>query len=122
MNSTLRRTQVAWLIVVWGPLSIVLVLLNAPAWLRLPLVGTFTVLGVGIAAVLVLRITDIALLLSVMISVGVSTLIVVSLVFLYVSSFSSFGTLVVQAVLAWGLAALVLYREYREVADEPAVQ
>lgn len=107
--------MIAWLVIVWGPLSIMLVLVNAPTWIRLPVVGLFTLFGVGLAAVLLLRIETIALMLSIMISVGVASLIVVSLIFLYVDQFSAFGTLVVEASAAWIMAALILRREYRKV-------
>lgn len=104
-------TQVAWATAIWGPVSIVLVLVGAPMWLRLPVVGLFSLIGFGLVVVVSLRIESPALALTVGIGAGFAALIVSSLMFLYTGGFSALGPLIVEAAGCWVLAALILSRE-----------
>lgn len=108
--SRLVVTRAAWASAAWGPLSIILFVIDAPVWLRLPVVGLFCLLGVGVAAVLLLEIRTAALAIAVGVPVGIAALIVSSLAMLYTRGFSASGTLVMEAALSWALSAWALWR------------
>ncbi len=114
INASVAR--IAWALTIWGSLSILLILVDAPVWLRLPIVGLFSVLGVGCAAVLALRIRSAALAVGTAVATGLASLMACSLITLYAGDTSGFGTLVIQAAIVWGLSAWVLRRETSSAA------
>ncbi len=105
------RPQCAAALVAWSIVSIVLVWVDAPSWLRLPIVGVFSLTGFGLVVVLALRIRSVPLGFAVTIAVGVSCLILCSEVVLYTRGFSSMRTLLLQSVLVWIVAVWVARRE-----------
>jgi len=97
----------------WAAVALLLVEFETPWWVRLPVVGLFSLLGVGLAVVLVLRISQPAIAIAITISVGFSSLIVASLVPLLLFGASALGTLAIQSMVVWVLAAGALRDEWR---------
>lgn len=92
----------------WATIAVLLVQFDAPSWVRLPVVGTFSLLGVGLTVTLILRITQLAIAISVTVAVGLSSLILASLVPLWLFRESAAGTLVIQAGAVWVLVVWAL--------------
>ena len=105
------RPQCAAALVAWSIVSIVLVWVDAPTWLRLPIVGVFSLIGFGLVVVLALRIRSVPLGFAITIAVGVSCLILCSETVLYTRGFSAMRTLLLQSVLLWIVAVWVARRE-----------
>ncbi|MDZ7577869.1 MAG: hypothetical protein U0904_06825 [Candidatus Nanopelagicales bacterium] len=102
--------RAALALVMWAAVSVLLVVMQAPVWLRMPVVGLFSLLGVGFATLLVVRIRTVALAIAVVVSVGLASLILCSLIVLYARESSGLGTLVLQAVIVWATSVWVLRR------------
>lgn len=97
----------------WAAVAVLLVEFETPWWVRLPVVGLFSLLGVGLTVVLVLRISQPAIAIAITISVGFSSLILASLIPLWLFGASALGTLAVQSTVVWVLAAGALRDEWR---------
>lgn len=102
--------------VAWAGLALLLVASDAPAWVRVPVVATFSVAGVGIALAVVLRLSWDALGVSVALGAGFASLIVCSMIPLNVFRFSSLASLALQALVVWALAAWVLRGSLKAVS------
>lgn len=107
----------AWALIIWSVVSIALVLISAPVWLRLPIVGLFALLAVGFATVLVLEIRQVPLAIGIVIASGLASLILASEVVLYAGTWSPLRALVLQALLVISLCSYVAIRENREVQE-----
>ncbi|MEI6623477.1 MAG: hypothetical protein WCP28_16395 [Actinomycetes bacterium] len=103
-----RRFWIAWALIIWSAVAILLAVTSAPVWVRLPVVGPFTLLAVGLAAVLVIGIRQPGLALAVAISVGLSSLILTSEIVLYAGTWSPLRALILQVVLVVSLSAASL--------------
>jgi hypothetical protein len=106
-----NASRVAWALVVWCGYSVALVVINAPSLLRVPFVGTFCLFAVGIAVVVAARIASVPLAIGLAIASGFASLILASMVALYVAEGSAFLTLIIQSVVTCALAAWVIRRE-----------
>lgn len=101
----------AWALIAWALVSVALTAIAAPVWLRLPVVGLFALLGVGLAAVLALQIRQLALGLGIAIATGFASLILASEAVLYAGTWSPLRALSLQAAVVIALSGYVAIRE-----------
>lgn len=109
----LSWTNMAWALMIWSLASIALVLVSAPVWLRLPVVGLFAVLAVGLATVLVVGIRQVPQAIGIAIATGLASLILASEAVLYAGTWSPLRALTLQALLVISLCGYVVIRENR---------
>lgn len=108
--SAAERIRLAYVLIGWSTLSLILVMIDAPTWLRLPIVGLYSLIGVGAAVVLALGIPLDRLALGLAIATGLSSLILFSELVMYTYRFSALLTLVLQVLSVIGLAGSVIWR------------
>ena len=94
----------AGILIGWSVVAVALAAVGGPSWLNTPIVGTYTLLAVGIAVVLAGRIRDIPTAIGVSVAAGVGSLMLASELFLIVNRLQPLATLALQAVVVCGLA------------------
>lgn len=94
-------------------------LVVAPMWIRLPVVGVYAVAAVGLAAVALMRIGEPALALTVGLGVGVASLVIFSLVPLLLVAFSGVVGLALQVLTVLAVSAWILRGDLRRDRSWP---
>ncbi len=111
--SDLHRHRLSIGLIIWALIALGLFMLGAPAWLRIPITGSFVLLGVGIAVVAALDIDSLPLALGLAVAVGMSALVLSSLVPLFASHFNAIASVIIEVIVVLGLAAVMLSRPDR---------
>ena len=86
-------------------LAVMTAVVDPPAWVGLLVAGTFSLLAVGLAVVLVAGMRDVPIAIAVAVSAGLASLILGSELFLIVDHLRPLATIVVQAALVCALSA-----------------
>ena len=116
-----RTPALAGALVAWSVLAVMTAVVDPPAWVGLLVAGTFSLLAVGLAVVLVAGMRDVPIAIAVAVSAGLASLILGSELFLIVDHLRPLATIVVQAALVCALSAWAFLRYRAAGAGKPLV-